>query len=216
MSDCKTSHGQTTDGTQQSSSTTHDMTQLLRAWRSGDEAALPGLIEAAYAELRKIARSCLSGERAGQSLQATALVHEAYLRLVDVRQIDWQNRAHFFAMAARVVRRILVDHARSRGCAIHGGGLQQVNFDEALTVAAGSDNALTRLDDALSALAGFDRRKAQVVEMRYFGGLTADEIASVLGIAHQSVSRDWALERAWLAREMNREECRGAAALGSH
>jgi RNA polymerase sigma factor (TIGR02999 family) len=203
------------DGIQESLSSTQGMTQLLLAWRSGDGAALPDLIDAAYAELRKIARSCLRGERTGHSLQATALVHEAYLRLVDVRQIDWQNRAHFFAMAARVMRRILVDHARRRRRPAKGGDLQQVNFDEALTVSDSSDVSLTHLDEALTALAEFDQRKAQVVEMRYFGGLTAVEIASVLGISHQGVNRDWALAKAWLSREMTRKEYRGAAALGA-
>jgi RNA polymerase sigma factor (TIGR02999 family) len=173
-------------------------------------------MDAAYAEFRKIARSCLRGERPGHSLQATALAHEAYLRLMDVRQIEWQDRAHFFAMAARVMRRILVEHARKRRCSINGGDLEQVNFDEALTIAANSKFPLTRLDEALAALAEFDLRKAQVVEMRYFGGLTANEIASVLGISHQSVNRDWALAKAWLLREMSPKECRAATALGRH
>ncbi len=198
-----------------SASSTHEVTFLLRAWRRGDEDALPRLVEASYTELRKIAYGCLSGERADHSIEATSLVHDAYLRLVDINLVDWHDRAHFFAMAARVMRRILVEHARSRGCPMHGGNLRQVNFDEALTVSASSEVALVRLDDSLAALDQFDHRKAQVVEMRYFAGLTAKEIAAVLGISEQSVNRDWLLAKAWLAREMDRGGLHGAAALGS-
>jgi RNA polymerase sigma factor (TIGR02999 family) len=195
-------------------SNTHELTHLLRAWSGGDQDALPRLVEASYAELAKIASGCLSGERTEQSMQANSLVHAAYLRLVDIKRLDWRDRAHFFAMAARVMRRILVEQARARACVTHGGHLHKVNFDEALTISAGSDVTLTRLDDALCGLAEFDARKAQVVEMRYFGGLTAEEIAAVLGISQQSVNRDWTLAKAWLAREMNRGETHAAAALG--
>ena len=144
-------------------------------------------------------------------MQATSLVHEAYLRLVDVRHIGWQNRAHFFAMAARVMRRILVDNARTRQRPPASEFRRSLDgFGQFGQFAHSPGHSIDR------ALAAFDPRKAQLVEMRYFGGLTANEIASVLSISHQSVSRDWALAKAWLAREMNREECRGAAALGSH
>jgi len=202
-------------GTDLSATSTHEVTHLLRAWRSGDEDALRRLIEASYPELRKIAHGCLSGERADHSIQATSLVHDAYLRLVDINRLDWQDRAHFFAMAAGVMRRILVDRARHRGCPMHGGNLRQVNFDEAFIVSASSEAWLVRLDDSLAALAQFDGRKARVVEMRYFAGLTAKEIASVLGISEQSVNRDWSLAKAWLAREMYRGGSHGTAALGS-
>jgi RNA polymerase sigma factor (TIGR02999 family) len=190
------------------------VTQLLFAWRAGDENALPVLIEAVYAELRRIAKGCLAAERPGHTLQATALVNEAYLRLVDVRHLDWQNRTHFFSMAARVMRRILVDHARSRRSPIHGGDLQQVDFEKALLFSSGSDIPLTCLDDALTALAAIDSRKAQVVEMRYFGGLNAQEIAHVLHVSHQTVTNDWLFSKAWLNREMNHKEQSGAPALG--
>jgi RNA polymerase sigma factor (TIGR02999 family) len=192
-----------------------DVTQLLVAWRAGDEAALSTLIEAVYAELRRIARGCLNGEHHENSLQATALVNEAYLRLVDIRKIDWQDRTHFFSMAARVMRRILVDHARSRRTPLHGGNLQRVNFDAALLVSSDVNSDLARLDDALTALAALPEtgsRKAQVVEMRYFVGLTAQEIASVLGVSHQTVTNDWIFAKAWLSREMSNKEQRGAAA----
>lgn len=196
---------------------TRDVTQLLVAWRAGDESALTALIEAVYAELRRIARGCLNGERHENSLQATALVNEAYLRLVDIRQIDWQDRTHFFSMAARVMRRILVDHARSRRTPLHGGDLQRVNFDAVLLISGDAHNDLTRLDDALTALATLPEtgaRKAQVVEMRYFVGLTAQEIASVLGVSPQTVTNDWLFAKAWLSREMNNKEQRGTAPLG--
>jgi len=215
MDNLKSPQAETAHDAEPSTSSTHEVTFLLRAWRRGDENALPRLVEASYAELRKIAHGCLSGERADHSIQATSLVHDAYLRLVDINLVDWQDRAHFFAMAARVMRRVLVERARSRGCPMHGGNLRQVDFDEALTVSASSEGALVRLDDSLAALDQFDHRKARVVEMRYFAGLTAKEIASVLGISEQSVSRDWLLAKAWLAREMDRGGLHGAAALGS-
>jgi RNA polymerase sigma factor (TIGR02999 family) len=182
---------------------THSLTRLLHAWTSGNDAALPALVDALYVELRKTARACLSRERVNHSFQATALVHEAYVRLVDIRRVTWQDRAHFLAMAARVMRRVLIDHARSRLCAKHGGGLRQVDFEEALSVSANSEMLLPRLDDALTALAEIDKRKAQVVEMRYFGGLTSKEIAVVLDISHQSVNRDWSFAKAWLARAIS-------------
>lgn len=156
-----------------------------------------------YPELRRIAQRCLINERGGHTLQATALVNEAYLRFVGIQKIEWEDRAHFFAVAARLMRRILVDYARSRGYAKRGGGGQRVDFNEALVVSAEVDPALVRMDDALNQLAVFDSRKAQVVEMRYFGGLSAEDIAAVLGVSIQTVHRDWSLAKSWLAREMS-------------
>src|SRR5262249_14752810 len=156
------------------------------------------VVELSYPELRKIARRCLRAERPEHTIQATALVHEAYLRLVDIRQVTWQDRAHFFAIAARLMRRILVDYARARRCAKRAGENRRVDFTESLVVSGHSAARVMQLDEALQALEKFDRRKAQVVEMRYFGGLTADEIAEVLNISRQSVNRDWSLAKAWL------------------
>jgi RNA polymerase sigma factor (TIGR02999 family) len=186
-----------------------EVTGLLRAWSGGDNYALSRIIELVYPELREIARRCLSGERPGHTMQATALVHEAYLRLVDIRRIRWQDRAHFLAVGARVMRRVLVDYARARDCAKREGAVRRAAFDEALLFSAEPDPMVVRLDEALEKLTGFDSRKAQIVEMRYFGGLTADEIAAVLRISPQSVHRDWSLAKSWLVREMNREEGNG-------
>jgi len=183
-----------------------EVTGLLRAWSAGEDGALARIVELVYPELRDIARRCLSGERAGHTIRATALVHEAYLRLVDIRQIQWQHRAHFFAVGARVMRRVLVDHARARDCAKREGAFHRAAFEEALLLSTKRDPMLVRLDDALNRLGEFDSRKAQVVEMRYFGGLTAEEIAAVLDISPQSVRRDWSLAKSWLVREMNRED----------
>ena len=191
-----------------------ELTELLRGWNGVDQKALARIVELAYPELRKIARSCLRRERPEHTIQATALVHEAYIRLVDAREVSWQDRAHFFAIISKLMRRVLIEHARARGCSKRGGGARRVNFDEALMVSAGSDPEIVRLDDALEELAKFDSRKAQVVEMRYFGGLTADESASVLGISPQSVNRDWSLAKAWLVREMTRQERNGRTTLG--
>ncbi len=180
-----------------------EITGLIHAWNGGDREALERILVLVYPELRRIAQKCLSDERSGHTLQATALVNEAYLRFVGIQKIDLQDRAHFFAIAARLMRRILVDYARSRGYAKRGGDAQRVDFNEALIVSAAVDPALVRMDDALQQLAAFDPRKAQIVEMRYFGGLSADDIAGVLKVSVQTVHRDWSLAKSWLAREMS-------------
>ena len=182
-----------------------EVTGLLKAWSDGNQGALEQIIEAIYPELRKIARRSLSRERDGHTLQATALVNEAYLKLVGIEGAEWRDRAHFFAAAARIMRHILVDHARSKGYAKRGGNAQRVELNEALVVSGEGDPALVRMDDALNQLALFDRRKAQIVEMRYFGGLNANEIAVVLDVSVQTVNRDWTLAKVWLAREMSGE-----------
>jgi RNA polymerase sigma factor (TIGR02999 family) len=181
-----------------------ELTELLLGWSGGDQSALEAIVNRTYSELRRIARRCLSAERPEHTIQATALVHEAYLQLVHAPQVEWQDRAHFFAIVAKLMRRILIDHARSRGSAKRGGQVQRVDLDEALVVAAEPDPAILHLDEALKRLASFDARKARVVELRYFGGLTASEISSVLGISPQTVNRDWSLAKAWLVREMSK------------
>jgi RNA polymerase sigma factor (TIGR02999 family) len=186
-----------------------DVTRLLRAWTGGDEGALARIVELVYPELRDMARRCLSRERPDHTIQATALVHEAYVRLVGVRRMKWRDRAHFLAVGARVMRRILVDYARARGCAKREGAVRRADFDEATLVSMEPDAKVSQLDQALHDLAGFDSRKAQVVEMRYFGGLTTAEIAAVLHVSPQSVQRDWSLAKSWLVREMNRGEGHG-------
>ncbi len=182
------------------------VTGLLQAWSGGDANALERIVVLVYPELRKIAQRCLTRERPGHTLQATALVNEAYLRLVDIHRIQWRDRVHFFAVGARIMRRILVDHARAKGNAKRGGGGIRIDFNEALAVSNQSDPALVRMDDALTQLATFDPRKARIVEMRYFGGLNANDIASVLGVSPQTINRDWSLAKSWLAREMRNGE----------
>jgi RNA polymerase sigma factor (TIGR02999 family) len=200
----------------------HELTELLQGWSAGDRGALEAIVNRTYSELRRIARRCLSTEKPGHTLQATVLVHEAYLQLVHAPEVQWQDRAHFFAIVAKLMRRILIDHARARDSEKRGGQMRRVNLDEALVVAADLDPAILHLDDALKRLATFDPRKARVVEMRYFGGLTAGEISSVLGISTQSVNRDWSLAKAWLARDMNKAreiregECDGRPTLGNN
>jgi RNA polymerase sigma factor (TIGR02999 family) len=181
------------------------VTVLLKAWREGDEAALDALMPLVYDELRRIAGRCLNRERAKHSVQATELVNEAFLRLVDVQQIDWQNRTHFLAMSARLMRRVLVDIARTRGADKRGGDAARVTLDEAMIGGVSPDADVIRLDDALKALAALDERKSRVVELRFFGGLTADETALALEISSKTVLRDWEFARAWLQREMTRE-----------
>ena len=178
------------------------ITRLLIDWRGGDQAALEQLIPLVHDELRRLARRHMAHEHAGHTLQATALVNEAYVRLIDVRQVKWQDRAHFFAMSSRLMRRILVDFARSKGYQKRGGGAQKVSFDEALVVSQEPGQDLVALDDALNALSAFDARKAQVVEMRFFGGLSVEETAEALKVSVDTVMRDWKLAKAWLLREL--------------
>jgi len=177
-----------------------DVTALLRAWSDGDQQALDGLTPIVYAELRRLARRYMKRERPDHSLQATALVNEAYLRLVDCTRMQWQNRAHFFAVSAQLMRRILVDHAR-RNNVKRGRGVRHVAFDEAVVVQEPAAN-LVALDDAMHALAQVDPRKVQVVELRFFGGLSVDETAHVLDVSPVTVRRDWSSAKIWLYREL--------------
>jgi RNA polymerase sigma-70 factor (ECF subfamily) len=183
----------------------HDVTGLLKAWGQGDEAALNALVPLVHDELRRIARGCLRGEAANHSVQATALVNEAFLRLVDVQHVDWQSRIHFLAMSARLMRRVLVDLARSRRADKRGGGAVRVTFDEAIVGTSEPEAEVIRLDDALQALAALDRRKSRVVELRFFGGLSLDETAAALRVSSKTVQRDWEFARAWLQQEMTHE-----------
>jgi len=172
------------------------------AWRDGDDAALARLTPLVHAELQRIARLCMRGERSGHTLQATALVNEVYIRLIDTRKMSWQNRAHFLAMAARAMRRILVDSARARASQKRGGSAVRVSFTEELDVSDDRGLDVMALDDALEALADEDPRKSRVVELRFFGGLSVEETAAVLNISAETVMRDWKAARAWLMREM--------------
>jgi RNA polymerase sigma factor (TIGR02999 family) len=169
----------------------HDVTRLLARWTDGDEAALQQLVPIVHEELRRVARRQMAGEGPGHTLQPTALVNEAYLRLINLKQMQWQNRAHFFAMAARLMRRILVDFARSRGYQKRGGGAKQVSFTHALEVAEGEATDVVALNDALEALADVDERKSRIVELRFFGGLSIEETAEVLNVSRETVKRDW-------------------------
>ena len=179
-----------------------DVTTLLLSWRRGDEQALVRLVPAVHEELRKIARRCLRGERAGHSLQATALVNEAYLRLVDVRQVNWQNRLHFLAMSARIMRRVLVDAARARAADKRGGDAVRVSLSEAVAKHDDVSEDVLALTDAVEALERIDPRKGRIVELRFFAGLTVDEAATVLEVSPQTVMRDWTFAKAWLRREL--------------
>jgi RNA polymerase sigma factor (TIGR02999 family) len=181
-----------------------DVSRLLIAWSNGDEEAHEQLMPLVYEELRRLAHRHLGRERAGHTLQTTALVHEAYLRLVDQKEVRWQNRTHFFAVAAQMMRRILVDYARSRRFAKRGGGAQQVSLDEAMVVANERAADVVALDEALNALAEFDERKSRMVELRFFGGLSIEETAEVLKVSPGTVMRDWTLTKAWLQRELRR------------
>jgi RNA polymerase sigma factor (TIGR02999 family) len=182
-----------------------DVTRLLLAWSQGDEGALDQLIPRVYHELRKRAHRYMRRERAGHELQTTALIHEAYEQLVATPRIQWQDRAHFFAVCAQLMRRILVDYARSRGYQKRGGNLQVVPLDEAFQIPSDEKRRdLIALDEALTALAAIDPRKSQVVELRFFGGLTAEETAEVLKVSPETVLRDWKLAKVWLLRELGR------------
>ena len=176
----------------------NEITRLLLNWSQGDRAALDRLVPLVYDELRRLARHFMRREREGHTLQTTALVNEAYLRLIDQRSVRWQNRAHFFAIAAQLMRRILVDHARSRRYAKRGGDARQVSFDEAAIVSRERSAELVAIDDALTDLAAHDPRKSQIVELRFFGGLNIKETAEVMGISPTTVQREWRSAKAWL------------------
>jgi RNA polymerase sigma-70 factor (ECF subfamily) len=181
-----------------------ETTQLLRAWANGDQDALDKLAPRVYDELHRIANRLLRGERPGRTIQTTDLVHEAYLKLVGVTGVDWQYRAHFFAVAAQMMRRILLDRARRRLAAKRGGAAPRINLDEAPGIGSSRAEEVIRLDDALSALARIDPRKAQVIEFRFFAGLSVEETSEVLKVSQDTVLRDWRLGRAWLMNELSR------------
>jgi|SRR5688572_11604446 len=185
-----------------SDSSGHDVTVLLLAWSAGDASALDRLIPIVHSELYRIARRCLAGERAGHTLPATALVNEAYMRLIGTRTMDWQNRAHFLAMAARVMRRILVDFARARQFQKRGGGAVIVTLIDDVVLSPEPGRDLVALDDALAALAKVDERKSRVIEMRFFGGLSVKETAEALNVSPETVMRDWKMAKAWLRRQL--------------
>jgi RNA polymerase sigma factor (TIGR02999 family) len=186
-------------------SATPDVTQLLVAWNEGNQDALECLLPVVYDELRKLAKSYLRRERPDHTLQATALVHEAYLRLIDQNQVTWQNRAHFFGIAAQMMRRILVNHAEARRADKRGGGAQKLSLDEAIDLAEDRAVDLIALDDALKALAEFDPQQARIVELRYFGGLSIEETAEVVGVSPATVKREWSTAKMWLHRELSKQ-----------
>jgi RNA polymerase sigma factor (TIGR02999 family) len=179
-----------------------EVTQMLVDWRNGDKQALDRLMPLVYGELRRIASRYMRREREGHTLQTTALVNEAYLRMVGNNSVDWQNRAHFFAVAAQMMRHLLVDHARARGRVRRGADPQQVSLDEAAIVSEQKGEELLALDEALTKLAEIDERKARIVELRYFGGLSSEETAEALGVSEITVKREWLKAKAWLYREL--------------
>lgn len=183
----------------------NEVTRLLQAWSSGDQDALQQLIPFVYNELHRLAHHYMAAEQSAQTLQTTALVHEVYLRLVDVKNIDWQSRAHFYGICARLMRRILVDFARSRNYQKRGGHFPHIELEEAATVSAVVGSELLAVDEALKELAAVDARKSAVVELRFFGGLTVEETAAALGVSVETVMRDWKLAKAWLMRELSPE-----------
>jgi len=176
---------------------------LLRAWSVGDETALEKLTPLVYRQLHNIAQRYMAGERSGHTLQTTALVNEAYLRLVDCQKVNWQDRAHFFAVSAQLMRRILIDFARSRGYLKRGGAVAHISLEEAPSVCHEPDVNLVALDDALTALSAVDERKSKVVELKFFGGLNVEETAEVLRVSSDTVVRDWKFAKLWLLRELN-------------
>ena len=187
-----------------------EVTQLLQAWGSGDERALEKLVPVVYQELHRMARHYMAGERPNHTLQTTALIHEVYVRLVQSRHMSWQNRAHFFAICAQLMRRILVDFARSRRYQKRGGAAVRIPLEEALVVSQDPPADLVALDDALKALASVDERKSRVIELRFFGGLSVEEAAEVLSVSPETVMRDWRLAKVWLLRQLDREKQDGA------
>ena len=189
---------------------THDVTALLMEWTRGDAAAIDKLLPLVHGELRRLARRQMAGERPGHVLQATALVNEVYVKLIDIQRVQWQDRAHFFAMAARLMRRVLVDFARAARNQKRGGAMQRITFHQDLPVAGETPEHLIAIDDALAALGLEYERKAQVVELRFFGGLSVQETAEVLNISPETVMRDWKFAKSWLMRELSRVQARHA------
>jgi RNA polymerase sigma-70 factor (ECF subfamily) len=181
---------------------THDVTELLIDWSRGDKAALDKLMPLVDEELRRLAHRYMTRERAGHTLQTTALVNEAFLRLVNRSKVDWQNRAHFFGLAAQLMRTILVDHARSHACTKRGGGAYKLELDEAMIVSQEKASEVLALDDALKELAVIDPQQGQIVELRFFGGLTVEETAAVLHLSPATIKREWSTAKAWLYREL--------------
>jgi RNA polymerase sigma factor (TIGR02999 family) len=192
--------------------TPRDVTRLLQAWSDGDETALDRLVPLVEADLRRLARACMRQERKDHTLEPTALVNEAFLRLAGARHLEWQDRAHFMGIAARLMRRVLVDYARSRGYQKRGGGAERVSLDGALLEAAAPPLDVIELDRALNAFSTIDGRRSQVVELRFFGGLTVEETAEVLQVSTETVKRDWRLAKLWLLRELNGNARRAARA----
>jgi RNA polymerase sigma factor (TIGR02999 family) len=186
-----------------------EVTRLLLAWSGGDESAIEQLVPVVYQELRRLAHRCLNRERPDHTLQATALVHEAYQRLIDTPYVHWQDRAHFFAICAQLMRRVLVDYARSRRYLKRGGDICLVPLEEAFAASADRGKDLFAIDEALKALSAIDPRKGRVVELRFFGGLTAEETAEVLKVSPDTVLRDWKLAKSWLLKELKRGPARG-------
>ena len=184
----------------------HDVTLLLSKWRGGDDQALDELVSLVYNELRRLAGRYLNHENVGQTLQTHDLIHEAFLRLIGQRHVDWQNRAHFFGIAAQMMRRILTDHARRRSAAKHGGGMRRVVLDDVPDIAASSDTEIVAVDDALIELKEVDEELAKIVELRFFGGLEHDEIAAVLGVSNATVRRRFRVAKAWLFRRLSETE----------
>ena len=180
----------------------HQITELLAEWREGKQSALDELYPLVYDELHRLARRYMSRERKDHTLQTTALINEAYVRLVDQKNVNWANRSHFFAISAQIMRRILIDHARRHAYAKRGGGAQQVSLEEVAAVTPDQGRELMRLDEALKSLAERDPRRSQVVELRYFGGLNNEEIAGVLHVSENTVTRDWNMARAWLYQQL--------------
>jgi RNA polymerase sigma-70 factor, ECF subfamily len=186
-------------------SSASEVSQLLKYWGEGDESALNKLIPLVYDELRRIAHRQMIRERAGHTLQTTALVNEMYLRLIGAVEIPWNDQAHFLALCAQIMRRILVDHARGRGRAKRGGAIRKLSLEESLSVPVGPDTNIVELDDALNALAAADARKAKTVELRFFGGFSVEETAKLLNVSVSTVMSDWKFAKVWLLREMHRK-----------
>ncbi|MFN2531679.1 MAG: sigma-70 family RNA polymerase sigma factor [Pyrinomonadaceae bacterium] len=187
---------------QDAPATAHEITELLEEWSGGNQSALDKLYPMVYDDLRRLARRYMDRERAGHTLQTSALINEAYVRLVDQKHVHWQNRSHFFAISARIMRRILIDHARRNLYAKRGGGAQRISLDETATLVRDRASEFLALDEALKSLAEIDERRSQVVELRYFGGLDNQEIADVLKISENTVTRDWNMARAWLYQQL--------------